>query len=145
MQKKPVFNSWKVNGRRWNYKHHGNLSRAIGIWRVMNRLLYLENNALYLKVKVRRPRSFLPKFDELLVLTDSHCPDVICITESWLCLDILDSEISIPGYQTIRLNRNRHGANFLTLNRAKCKFMTISRRRAVSTPPTSLLLDPGQS
>ena len=31
-------------------------------------------------------------FDELLLLTDFHRPDVICITESWLCLDILDSE-----------------------------------------------------
>ena len=33
----------------------GNSSHATGIWRVMNRLLYLEINALYLKVKVRRP------------------------------------------------------------------------------------------
>ena len=36
---------------------------------------------------------------------------------------------------------NWSSTNFLTLNRAKCKFMTISRRRTVSTPPTSLLLD----
>ena len=31
--------------------------------------------------------------------------------------------------------------NFLTLNRAKCKFMTISRRRVETTPPSPLLLD----
>ena len=53
--------------------------------------------------------SLLPKFDELYHLTDFHRPDVICITESWLCPDVLDSEISISGYQTMRLDRNRHG------------------------------------
>ena len=31
--------------------------------------------------------------------------------------------------------------NFLTLNRAICKFMTISRRRVETTPPSPLLLD----
>ena len=35
--------------------------------------------------------------------------DVICITESWLCPDILDPEILISGYQTMRQDRNRHG------------------------------------
>ena len=53
---------------------------------------------------------FSPNFDELLLLTDSitHA-DVICITESWLCPDILDPEILISGYQTMRQDRNRHG------------------------------------
>jgi len=36
---------------------------------------------------------------------------------------------------------NWSSTNFLTFNRAKCKFMTISRRRTVSIPPTSLLLE----
>ena len=54
MQKKPDFNSWKGNGKRWNFKHHGNSSCATGVWRVMNRLLYPENDALYLKAKVRQ-------------------------------------------------------------------------------------------
>ena len=53
--------------------------------------------------------SLLPKFDELLILADSHNPDVICITESLLSIDIQDSEILIPGYQSLRHDRNRHG------------------------------------
>ena len=66
-----------------------------------------------IKILYFNARSLLPKFDELLLLTDSHRPDVICITESWLCPDILDSEISISGYQTMRLDRNRHGGGVL--------------------------------
>ena len=66
-----------------------------------------------LKILYFNARSLLPKFDELSLLTDSHRPDVICITESWLCPDILDSEISISGYQTMRLDRNRHGRGVL--------------------------------
>ena len=42
-----------------------------------------------------------------------HCPDVICITECWLCHDIQDTEIQIPGYQLVRLDRNRHGGGVL--------------------------------
>ena len=58
-------------------------------------------------------RSLVPKFDELLILADSHNPDVICITESWLSVDIQDSEILIPGYQSLRHDRNRHGGGIL--------------------------------
>ena len=56
-----------------------------------------------LKILYFNARSLLPRFDKLLLLTDFHRPDVICITESWPCLD-MDSEISIPGYQTMRLD-----------------------------------------
>ena len=66
-----------------------------------------------LKILYFNARSLLPKFDKLLLLTDSHCSDVICIAESWLCLDILDSKISIPGYQSMRMDRNRHNGGVL--------------------------------
>ena len=46
-------------------------------------------------------------------MADSHNPDVICITESWLSVDIQDSEILIPGYQSLRHDRNRHGGGIL--------------------------------
>ena len=36
-------------------------------------------------------------------------PDVVCLVETWLCSDILDTEISIPNYSIVRLDRNRHG------------------------------------
>ena len=60
----------------------------------------LSNNML--KILYYNARSLLPKFDELLILADSHNPDVICITESWLSVDIQDSEILIPGYQSLQ-------------------------------------------
>lgn len=43
----------------------------------------------------------------------AYLPSVICITESWLCSDIMDNEISIPGYQVVRLDRNRNGGGVL--------------------------------
>ena len=86
-----------------NHSVEGVSSHSSNFWSKSNSNL----NILYFNA-----RSLLLKFDELL-LTDSHCPDVICITESWLCLDILDFEISIPGYQTMRLDRNRHGGGVL--------------------------------
>ena len=33
-----------------------------------------------LKILYYNARSLLPKFDELLISADIHCPDVICIT-----------------------------------------------------------------
>ena len=54
-------------------------------------------------------RSLLPKFDELAALCSTNMPDVVCLVETWLCSDILDTEISIPNYSIVRLDRNRHG------------------------------------
>ena len=51
-------------------------------------------------------RSLLPKFSELQLIAETY---VICITETWLSSDIQDQELFIPGYQLIRLDRNRHG------------------------------------
>ena len=42
-----------------------------------------------------------------------HKPDCICIVESWLSCDILDSELCIDGYNIVRLDRNRHGGGVL--------------------------------
>lgn len=66
-----------------------------------------------LKILYYNARSLLPKFDELLISADSHQPDVISITESWLCSNIQDSEISISGYQSLRHDRNRSGGGVL--------------------------------
>ena len=43
-----------------------------------------------------------------LLCLSADC-DVLGITESWLSDEILDSEVSIPGYTIVRLDRNRHG------------------------------------
>ena len=58
-------------------------------------------------------RSLLPKFDDLCAVIAALNPDIVCIVESWLCSDISVSEISVPGYQIIRLDRNRHGGGVL--------------------------------
>jgi hypothetical protein len=58
-------------------------------------------------------RSVLPKLDELVTLVDIHTPDIICIVESWLDKDITDSEIAIPDYVPLRLDRDRHGGGVL--------------------------------
>ena len=46
-------------------------------------------------------RSLCPKLDELHALCDIEKPEVVCITETWLCDDIGESEVSIPGYKCI--------------------------------------------
>ena len=52
--------------------------------------------------------SLLPKLDNLILLSSAHSPKVICISETWLSQDILDSEIHIPNYMPLRRDRNRH-------------------------------------
>ena len=58
-------------------------------------------------------RSLIPKLDELSLLASVHNPDIICIVETWLEGNVDDTEISIPGYHPIRLDRNRHGGGVL--------------------------------
>ena len=53
-------------------------------------------------------------------------PHIICITESWLSGDIQDSEILIPGYQSLSNDRNRHGGGVL---------MYVSHRFTVNLLP----------
>ena len=65
------------------------------------------------KILYYNARSLLPKFDELLISVDNYQPDIVCITESWLCSDIHDSEFLLPGYQCLRYDRNRHGGGVL--------------------------------
>lgn len=62
-------------------------------------------------------RSLVPKFDELCSLVEAMQPDIVCITESWLCTDILDTEVRISGYSVHRLDRNRHGGGIIMYTR----------------------------
>ena len=63
----------------------------------------------HLSVLYYNARSVLPKFNELCALVETYTPDLVCIVETWLCEDINNSELAIPGYSIIRLDRNRHG------------------------------------
>ena len=47
--------------------------------------------------------------DKLRALVDAQKPQIVCIVESWLSDEISDNEISLDGYQVLRLDRNRRG------------------------------------
>jgi len=70
-------------------------------------------------------RSLLPKIDELAALCSANKPDVVCLVETWLCMDILDTEISIPNYSIIRLDRNRHGGGVALYIRNCVSYNTV--------------------
>lgn len=71
------------------------------------------NESACLPILYYNARSTIPKFDELCALVEIHSPKLICIVETWLCDNITDSELSIPNYELIRLDRNRHGGGVL--------------------------------
>ncbi len=58
-------------------------------------------------------RSLIPKLDELRTIVEFQKPSAICIVETWLSTEITDQEITLPGYQVIRLDRNRHGGEIV--------------------------------
>ena len=51
-----------------------------------------------LKILYFNARSILPKLDDLTALVDTHNPDIVCIVESWLNVDMIDMEIDIPYF-----------------------------------------------
>ena len=67
----------------------------------------------HLHVLYYNARSILPKHDELQTIVSTRKPDILCIVETWLYEDILDSEVSLQGYKLFRLDRNRHGGGVL--------------------------------
>ena len=58
-------------------------------------------------------RSLLPKLDNLILTIDIFKPHIICIVKTWLSSEITDCEISIPGFQLFRCDRNRYGGGVL--------------------------------
>ena len=72
-----------------------------------------------LKVLHYNTTSIVYKIDELSTNCSLYCPDVVCITETWLSEDVLDSEVCIPNYQLVRLDRDRNGGG-IALYIANC-------------------------
>ena len=56
-------------------------------------MLYTNANSLY------------NKMTELMVLSETHDVQIICVTESWLNSDIVDAEVSIPNFNLFRADR----------------------------------------
>ena len=50
-----------------------------------------------------------PKLDFLKTECVERKPDIVCLTETWLDNSITNDELSIPGLNLIRLDRNRRG------------------------------------
>ena len=71
----------------------------------------MKNNIL--KIIYFNVRSLFTKFKEFLLQVELCHPDVVYIVESWLSSDIQDSEILLPGYQSVRLDRSGHGGGVI--------------------------------
>ena len=53
-------------------------------------------------------------------------PDIVCIVETWLGSDVLDSEICIPDYELTRLDRDRVGGGVIIYVADHLPFTVIS-------------------
>lgn len=59
---------------------------------------------------------FVVFFLQLIILRficASLCPSFVSVVESWLGSEIDDSEVSIQGYNIVRLDRSRHGGGIV--------------------------------
>ena len=69
----------------------------------------------------------LHNLDDLKSNIPLYKPDILCIVEIWLDNSIDDKEISIPGYHSIRLDRNRHGGGIAIYVFQLLSFSIISK------------------
>nr|VZI24506.1 unnamed protein product [Spirometra erinaceieuropaei] len=59
-------------------------------------------------------QSLISKLDELILCLDELFPDVLAVTETWLCGNISDNEVALPGYQIYRRDReHRQGGGIV--------------------------------
>ena len=79
-------------------------------------------NNNHLNVLYFNARSLLPKLSELQLIANAYSPSIICIVETWLCPDISDMEVSLPGYHIVHLDRNRNGGRVLMYVSANLQF-----------------------
>ena len=70
-------------------------------------------NVNSLSVLYFNARNIVPKFHSLCSEVEIHKPDIVCLVETWLNDEILDSEITLTNYQLHRLDRNRHGGGII--------------------------------
>ena len=45
------------------------------------------------------------RFEEVTALTDAHKPDIVCLSETWLTDNVLDSHLVFNGYELQRADR----------------------------------------
>ena len=70
----------------------------------------LHRRHLSIKCYLLNARSVVNKQPEISTFVEINKPDLLIITETWLHSDIPDSEIKLPGYQLLRMDReNKNG------------------------------------
>ena len=79
-----------------------------------------------LKFLYYNTRSIVFKIDDLKANCLLYKPDIVCIVETWLGNDVLDSEIYIPDYEFTRLDRDRHGGGVIIYVAGHLQFKVIS-------------------
>ena len=72
-------------------------------------LVLLANDAKGLRAFHINIRSLRNKMDELRLFCDKFKPHVLSLNETWLDDSFSDVELSLPGYQLMRRDRDRHG------------------------------------
>ena len=70
--------------------------------------------------------SLLPKIDELRNIASTSKVTIIGLSETKLDNTVLNSEISIAGYEILRLDRNRHGGGVLCYIRNDISFNQLN-------------------
>ena len=71
-------------------------------------------------------RSIVFKIDDLKANCLLYKPDIVCIVETWLGSDVLDSEICILDYELTCLDRDRHGGGVIIYVADPLPFTVIS-------------------
>ena len=77
-----------------------------------------------LKILYYNSRSIVHKLETSCLL---YKPDIICITETWLHSEIQDTELCIPNYELIRLDRDRHGGGVAIYVANHLPYITLVR------------------
>ena len=66
-----------------------------------------------LKILYYNIRSIIYKINEQSTNCSLYCPDIVCVTETRLNQDVLDTEVCIPNYQLVRPDQDRHGGGIV--------------------------------
>ena len=89
-------------------------------------------------------RSLTPKLDTLRVQAAASSPDIIALTETWLDPSISSSEIFIPGYISIRRDRNWRGGGILLYLKDSIPFRNTTCHDSIELVFTEVQLKHGK-
>jgi len=71
-------------------------------------------------------------------------PDIVCITKTWFCDDIVGAECTVRGYTCVRCDRDWHGSGIALFISNKLEFnTTMACSNELELYGTLQNLDPG--